>query len=491
MQRWVVIMLFLVLALMGMGQETRIVDSLQNVLATQEGEERVKTMLELAWDFYDISFDECISWGETALKEANTLGYKYLEAEAYYTLGIQYGYHGDLDMAAQHLKKAYSIYILIDDSQYIKENGWDFSSTKYAFVSLWQLATYELTLGNIDTAYQAYEKALPMAESMNDTSACAYIVSNMGLIEYKRNLSEKALHLYDQADRMFRSIGDERMSLRMESNMATICYESGQTLEARKLFWRVIPKLEQYEDYYSLVSICSNMGMIYGNDVIDYDSAMYYFQKALYYTEVPIQSKDYEVLVRNEKSEVMVQIADLLARRGENKESIAKYEEALRLAEESAYLYGQMGACMGLGKVYGEMGQAAKSLHYFRCFMELEEVTGVKMMRPSVQRALVMDYARLGMFSELESELADFEENNASLLREMADVNEQNKTLREESMELYDQYESQGKELLEERAKAHQYRLAFFGLLALVLSTAVLLSLYKIVRKKQSKIEKV
>ena len=478
MQRWVVIVLFLVLALMGMGQETRIVDSLQEAYSIQEGRDKVLTMIELTWDFYDISFDDCIEWGEKAINEAHALGFADLEAKANYVLGIQYAYHADMDLARQYLKEAYAQFEVLSD-------------TKNAFESLWQLATYELTLGNIDTAFQAYEKALPMAESMNDTSACAYIVSNMGLIEYKRNLSEKALHLYDQADRMFRSIGDERMSLRMESNMATICYESGQALEARKLFWRVIPKLEQYEDYYSLVGICSNMGMIYGNDVVDYDSAMYYFQKALYYTEVPIQSKDYEVLVRNEKSEVMVQIADLLARRGENQESIAKYEEALRLAEESAYLYGQMGACMGLGKVYGEMGQAARSLHYFRCFMELEEVTGVKMMRPSVQRALVMDYARLGMFSELESELADFEENNASLLREMADVNEQNKTLREESMELYDQYESQGKELLEERAKAHQYRLAFFGLLALVLSTAVLLSLYKIVRKKQSKIEKV
>ena len=55
--------------------DTRIVDSLESILPTQEGREKVLTMIELTWEFYDISFDDCIGWGEKALKEAQNQGF--------------------------------------------------------------------------------------------------------------------------------------------------------------------------------------------------------------------------------------------------------------------------------------------------------------------------------------------------------------------------------------------------------------------------------
>ena len=93
MSRWINIFVFVLLAATGMSQETHVVDSLQDVLATQEGREKVKTMMELTWEFYDISFDDCIAWGEKAKAEAKLLNQADLEAEANYTLGTQYAYH--------------------------------------------------------------------------------------------------------------------------------------------------------------------------------------------------------------------------------------------------------------------------------------------------------------------------------------------------------------------------------------------------------------
>ena len=87
MRRCINILLLMLLATTGIAQETHVVDSLQDVLATQEGREKVKTMMELTWEFYDISFDDCIAWGEKAIKEANALGYDDLEAKANYVVG--------------------------------------------------------------------------------------------------------------------------------------------------------------------------------------------------------------------------------------------------------------------------------------------------------------------------------------------------------------------------------------------------------------------
>lgn len=491
MKRLLNILVLLVLAVSAFAQvDTRIVDSLQDAYATQEGEERIKTMLELAWDFYDISFDECIDWGEKALKEAETHGVLYLEAEANYTIGIQYGYHGDVDLAAHYLKKAYSQYVLIDDSEYIKNFGWAYSSVWYAFESLWNLATYELTLGNIDSAFQIYEKALPLAEQMNDTSAKAYVLVNMGLVWYKRNHQQTAYTFFEQAKRIFESIGDERMAIRMGNNMATICAENGQAAEALALFWSVIPKLEELGDYYHLLNVCSTIGVIYENEIVDYDSAMCYLEKALAYAEMPMRSKESEVLALNEKSETMVEMANVMLKLGESQAALAKYEEALGLAEKNAYLHGQMEACLGLGMEYGRLGQAAKSLQYFRRFFELEKASGVMMMRPSARKALAMDYARLGMYDELEAELADLADGYEGLLRENADINDQLRTLHQEGAELLEQYEAQSEALYEQQRLTSHYRLAFYGLLALVLSAAVLFLLYKIVCKNRVKMEK-
>lgn len=190
------VLFVLLLSLTGYAQEdTHIVDSLRSVLPTQEGREKVLTMIELTWEFYDISYDDCLDWGEKAIKEAQNLGLKDLEAKANYVLGIQYAYHGDLDLAKEYLSQAYSHFTLLGD-------------TKNAFESLWNLATYEMTLGSIDTAYAVYEDALALAKQMNDTSAYAYVISNMGLIWYKRDNPEMSLRYNSEAKALFEAIDD-------------------------------------------------------------------------------------------------------------------------------------------------------------------------------------------------------------------------------------------------------------------------------------------
>lgn len=478
MKHFCAILVLMALSVVASAQiDTRIVDSLQEAYATQEGRDKVLTMIELTWDFYDVSFDDCIDWGEKAVKEANRLGYKDLEAKANYVLGIQYAYHADLDLARQYLQESYNQFDALSD-------------TKNAFESLWHLATYELTLGSIDTAYVVYERALPLSQQLNDTSASAYVLVNMGLVWYQRDRHEIAFQYFDKAKRMFESIGDERMAIRMGNNMATICAENGQAAEALALFWSVIPKLEELGDYYHLLNVCSTIGVIYENEIVDYDSAMYYLEKALAYAEMPMRSKESEVLALNEKSETMVEMANVMLKLGESQAALAKYEEALGLAEKNAYLHGQMEACLGLGMEYGRLGQAAKSLQYFRRFFELEKASGVMMMRPSARKALAMDYARLGMYDELEAELADLADGYEGLLRENADINDQLRTLHQEGAELLEQYEAQSEALYEQQRLTSHYRLAFYGLLALVLSAAVLFLLYKIVCKNRVKMEK-
>lgn len=478
MKRLLNILVFFCLVLTAFAQEeTRIVDSLSSVLVTQEGREKVLTMIELTWEFYDISYDDCLDWGEKAIKEAQHLGYDDLEAKANYALGIQYAYHGDLDLAKEYLQTSYAQFMELDD-------------LKNAFESLWNIATYEFTLGNIDTAYQVYEKAEVLAKQMNDTSACAFVLSNLGLIKYYKGEIEESYDDYVEAERLFRSIGDKLRTARMESSLATLLVDKGRITEAKALFWKTVPEFEQFGDNYYLVHVYKNLGHIFEYETINYDSALFYFQKAMEHSDMSALSKSSEVLASNEKLDVMTEMANVMVCQGKIDEAIQLYEEALRLSEKSSYLHGQQTACQALGKVYSQLGQASKSLHYYQRYMHLEEASGITNMRSLILVPLVMDYARLDRFDDMQKELETFEEEYAALVRENADVYEQNRNLKYEAENLLQQYESQNQQIETLQTQRNHYRLAFFGLLAIMLFAWVLFVCYKIVRKNRTKIEK-
>ena len=75
MKRLLLILSFFVFPTWAFAQDdTRIVDSLENVLSTQQGDEKIKTMIQMVWAFYDVSFDDGIEWGEKALQQSHELG---------------------------------------------------------------------------------------------------------------------------------------------------------------------------------------------------------------------------------------------------------------------------------------------------------------------------------------------------------------------------------------------------------------------------------
>ena len=455
-------------------EDTRIVDSLRSVLPTQEGREKVLIMIELTWEFYDISYDDCLNWGEKAIKEAHDLGFADLEAKSNYVLGIQYAYHGDLDLAKEYLKQAYSQFTALGD-------------TKNTFESLWNLATYEMTLGSIDTAYAVYEDALSLAKQLNDTSAYAFVMSNMGLIWYRRANLEMSLRYNTEAKTLFEAIGDDQRVCRMQSNIAVIYMERGRYDEARKIYWNILPRFEAFGDNHYSFLACKNLGTIYENAFIDYDSALYYLQKAIDCGGRPMPYKENALFLGNEKSGAMVEMGNIMAKCGGYNDAIDTYNEALLLAENNAYHWGQMEACVGLINVYAQTGQAAKAMQYYQRYCKLEKASGITHMRSALSKPLIVTFARLDRFEEMSEELEALDELRTAQLRENADLYEQNDLLQGEVADLVQLHEAQNQQIQTLQTQRNHYRLAFFGLLAIALFTVVLLAAYKIVRKNRSK----
>ena len=455
--------------------ETRVIDSLESVMAKQEGREKVLTMIELSKAFFDFSFDDCVDWSEKAIHLSQEAGDVELEADAYFSLGINYGYHSDLDLAQIYLEKSFDLY---------QQSG----NENKAFESLWNLAYFELILGNIDTACLAFQKVLSVAERRHDSLAYAQANDNLAFIQYHRKDFDAAIKAYKSSRDMYVLLGDSLAVTHTNLNLAIILNECRRTKEARNLFAKVISQLESFQEIDMLLTAYKNYGMLFARDLVNYDSASYYFEKAL-------ACLDSESLSRADRQTMAYSKVDLLVEKGNvavncHDEMTAKshFENAFSLAEENKYHLGMMQSALSLGQLYASQGKATVSMHYLEIYAKEAKQSGITMMESAVKKPLIINYARLGRFDEMASELDAFDEYRQTLQRENNDLYDQISTLQDESQGLLQQYESQSEQIETLQTQRNHYRLAFFGLLAIGLFVTALLIAYKIVRKNRAKV---
>ena len=454
-------------------EEVRVIDSLENVMERQEGREKVETMMELSKAFFDFSFDDCIDWCENAIKEAKNLGFADLEADATCNLGMFYGDHADNDLAQEHLRKAYLIH-----SSMGKE--------KEASNDLWFQAYYEQIIGNVDTAFVIYESVLEIAERNQDSLLIARALGNMANIQYQRLNFDQAEVGFLKSRDIYVSLKDSLIIALLDVNLACVYMEWGKTSKAKELFLDVIPEVEALGDYGLLIMTYKNYGQLFVKDDYNFDSASFYFEKA--YSIVEFLEENSIDVPANIKVDLLVEMGNALYNDGNYKEAEDRYMYAFDMAELSSYASGQMMACLGLGLVYAYLSKPSKSLYYLNLIDELRLKSGISIAYSTIKAPLIMNYARLGKFDKMESELKNFKEEYEALQRENSDLYDQLSTLQNESQGLLQQYDSQNTQIQTLQTQRNHYRLAFFGLLSIVLFAVVLFLAYKIVRKKRSKV---
>ena len=474
MKRLFGILVFVCLPLVSFTQDdTHVVDSLLSVVENQEGREKIKTMIELTWEFYDISFDDCLNWGERAIKGALNLGYEDLEADAFYALGMQYGYHGDLDLAQEKLREAFGLYEILGNEA-------------KAFEGLWNQARFEQNNGSVDTALEIYQRVLSFAEKRHDSLAMAQTYTNMAVIQYQKLDFVSADVSFKNSLDLYRFINDTVMIIRIQANIANLYMESGKYSEARKLFRFAISQMEEMGDYGLLMNVYKNYGQLFVKEMINYDSAKYYFEKAYSTGEFLIEN-GINVPVPDMVNTI-VELGNTEYYQEHYKEAIEIYKEAFALSDSISYITGKMFACMGLGASYSYIAMPTEALHYLNLFFDMEAKSGITIAHYSMKFPLMLSYARLGRFDDLEFELGAIKDEFDGLFRENADLYEQNDLLQGEVADLLHQYESQSSQIKALQTQCNHYRLAFFGLLAIMLFVVVLLVAYKIVRKNRIKV---
>lgn len=465
MKRLINILVFALLASFSFAQEEmRAIDSLQNVIAKQEGAERVETMAELAQVMFNVSYDDCISMGETAVAEAEKLRDDDLLSWAHWMLGTSFMNHYDFDLALDHFNKAIELLEGKDESEWL-------------MYALDYKGRVELMMGDLDEALSTYLRDLEVSQHLGDEPNCADITNNLAYIYFHQDDLEKALEHYYVARRKYECLADTLSVAQCDNNISNIYVQWQQFDKAKSILQEIIPVFQHFDDESSLSHAYQNLGTVYATGIVNYDSALFYLQKSVACAK---SVGDEIVLIEDE-----IETANVLMKLGRDNEAMSLYQSALHSSETIGYQNGILESYRCLGIHYNGEGDFTTSAVYLKRCMEIAEEDGNQLYVNSIRPYLIADYAHLGHFAEMKDQLGLFQEDYTSVINESNALSEQLSDLQDDVGGLLNKYESQNEEIETLQSQCNTYRLAFFGLLGIALFSLLILLVCKIVRKKQ------
>ena len=447
--------------------ETRVIDSLESVMAKQEGREKVETMMELSKAFFDYSFDECIDWGEKAIQEATQFRDEELMAKSYWKIGMRYLNHYELDLALENYNKALELLKNKEDSELLED-------------VLNYKGRVELFMGEMDSAIMTYQYALRVSENLGDELNCADVINNMAYIYYQQDDMDKSLEYFKEARKRFEMVQDTLSIAQCDNNISNIYVERQQFDEALSLLQKVIPVFDHYQDEASLAHAYQNLGTAYASGFVKCDSALVYLQKSIVCAE---NVGDQITLIEDE-----LELAGVMRQLNREGEAISLYQSALHSSEAMGYTIGMMEAYKNLGIHYNIVGDFTTSAVYLKRCMDLASEKGNQLYVNTVRPYLIADYARLGQLMEMKKELGLMQDEYLGIVNENNALSDELSRIQSNVEGLLEQYESQSEQIETLQTQRNHYRLAFFGLLAIGLFVTALLIAYKIVRKNRAKV---
>lgn len=213
--------LFLLLSLSSFSQNKNI-DSLQLALANSEGKVKIKTLLELCWEYRFINADTARTFGLQALELARQENAEELETEALHYIGVTHEAQGDYNEAL----------------------------------------TYE-------------EQALRLGKKINDSLKIANTLNNLGIIHDEKGDHEKALGYYFEARKIYESVNDESKVAMVLTNIGIVLKEQKEYKNAARNYRQAMDIYQRLGNQFGLASCHANLGSVY-LFIPNYDSSLYY-----------------------------------------------------------------------------------------------------------------------------------------------------------------------------------------------------------------------
>lgn len=244
------------------------IDSLKQQLEVlPDGEEKAYVYLALVHNFNLMSFEEVVEYGESGIEFSKRLNLTEPEGKINLDLGNAYQYYERLDKAKPYYERAIFLANSIDDKETL--------ARAYNNIGI----IYD-TEGDFDKALQFYQRSFQLKMEIGQSKSAKSTIMNIGGIYFMQGYYHKALKSFLESEKLSRELNDDMGIAHCAMNTYVVYEKMGRSEEAIKKAREAIPYLvsAKQERYLSDIYHKIATSKIALNEL---DSAEYYVNTGL------------------------------------------------------------------------------------------------------------------------------------------------------------------------------------------------------------------
>jgi len=244
-------------------------DSLEHLLKTTKGRDKVVLLTDLCWYYGSSNPQKAEKFGKEAVSLSKQIKNDTLVAQSYNDLGTLFLRIGEYDNAQNHYDKAISIRENLKDSMGL--------AALYS-----KMAVIEEIKSNYSKALEMNLKVLKIYENVGkDTMAIATLYGNISVILGNIEQVDNAIKYNDKAAKFAEKLNNDQLTGTVLVNYANYYGKQNNIDKSLEYYYKALPYFEKNNNINSIGVVINNMASIYDrrNEI---DSAIYYFKQALH-----------------------------------------------------------------------------------------------------------------------------------------------------------------------------------------------------------------
>lgn len=439
-------------------------DSLKSLIKQTEGKEKENVLNELSIKYLDINLDSSMHYAnlllETSIENNNFKG----ELQAYRRLGMNFERSGNIDTAIILYNKAIVIAEQIDDVQGVIAFNID-------------LGAVNIYLGKYDIALNNFLKSYELAKEIKDSGLIAKAVGNLGVINMKTFNHEKALNHFREASEIFRKMNDELSLAISLLNIGVVNKRLSDYETSNKYFNEAAEIFRRIGEKKNLWIANDNIAKIY--------KATHHYNKSL-----EIQRDNYQLArkINYKQGEAisLLAIGDDLASLKREDEALKSYFKSLAISDSIKFHPFTAWVQMSIGGLYVKTGEYKLAGNYLRPALNFANEVNNFDMLSTINAYYSEMFEAMGNYNKALKYYKLYQAYNDSVLshereqkiREL-EIKYQTELKEKENALLQQELESEIFEKESEKEKTQSILIAWIGTVIILIGLAAIFILYR------------
>ncbi|MCQ2959232.1 MAG: tetratricopeptide repeat protein [Bacteroidales bacterium] len=355
----------LLISLGTVAQTNNAIDSLEKVVESAKGNDKISSMFELSMQYLNESPERAFRTAYKAYYYAAFTADPTMISEAYFTIGLLHHKTSAFDSAMVYLNKALKTCETNERSADILDN----------------MGIVYRDLSRYDSAIIYHNQALKMQQTMGNRDAVASCYKNIGNVYMQMAKYEDALNFYNLSMDEYSLIDDQKSIAVLCNNIASVYVGLNKYSDALSFLTKAVNIQDKIGDRAGEAFTLNGIGNFYFRLKV-YDMAQEYYTQALH---LRLKLKD-----NNDIAASQFNIATVHRDLGNYREALKYYNQALELREATNNREAQALIYNAIGGTYKNQKSFSKAIETYQKALDINLAIGS-------QKSVASSYERLGM----------------------------------------------------------------------------------------------